>query len=94
MGRVVLTHSTYLEGLIPLLKRLAIDTDIKTITPGQIKRVRGRSQSFKLKITVPIKGGFKLIARRGNSAQEVFVVTTKSMESLKELIRRENQDVK
>jgi hypothetical protein len=39
MGRLVITHSTYLEGLIPLLKRLVQDPAIDTITPAVISRV-------------------------------------------------------
>ena len=38
MGRVVITHSTYLEGLIPLLKQLA-NPQVVTVTPAVISRV-------------------------------------------------------
>ena len=75
MGRVVITHSTYLEGLIPLLKQLAKDPQVVTVTPAVISRVKGRCQGLKLRISAPITGGHKLVARRGTSAQEVFVVT-------------------
>jgi hypothetical protein len=75
MGRVVITHSTYIDGLIPLLRQLARDPGIDTITPAVISRVRGRSSALALRISIPITGGFKLVARRGTSAQEVFVVT-------------------
>ena len=33
LGRVVLNHSTHIEGLIPVLKKLALNIRIKTITP-------------------------------------------------------------
>ena len=36
MARLVITHSTYVEGLIPLLRRLATLPDIDTITPAVI----------------------------------------------------------
>ena len=75
MGRVVITHSTYLEGLIPLLKALAREGGIDTVTPAVISRVRGRSEHLRLRVSTPITGGFKLVARRGASAQEVFVIT-------------------
>ena len=75
MGRVVITHSTYIEGLIPLLRQLALHPSIDTITPAVIARVRGRSSGLALRISAPITGGFKLVARRGSSAQEVFVIT-------------------
>ena len=75
MGRLVITHSTYLEGLIPCLKRLVREPEIDTITPAVISRVKGRAPELRLKISIPIRGGWKLVARRGSSAQEVFVVT-------------------
>jgi hypothetical protein len=84
MGRVVITHSTYLEGLIPLLRTLAEADGIDTVTPAVISRVRGRSPSLRLRVSTPIRGGFKLVARRGGSAQEVFVVTTWSREHLQQ----------
>ena len=86
MGRLVITHSTYLEGLIPLLKRLVKDPGIDTITPAVIARVKGRSPELRLRVSTPIKGGWKLVARRGSSAQEVFVVTPLSADALSERI--------
>ena len=60
MGRVVITHSTYLEGLIPLLKQLAKDPQVVTVTPAVISRVKGRCQGLKLRIsTRPLPGGTK-----------------------------------
>ena len=85
MGRLVITHSADVEGLIPWLKALAGDEAIQTITPGVIARVRGRSPGLKLRLSTPMRGGFKLVARRGSTVQEVFVVTTLDAE---ELVRR------
>ena len=82
MGRVVITHSTYLEGLIPLLRQLAKAEGIDTVTPAVISRVRGRSPGLRLRISTPISGGHKLLARRGGSAQEVFVVTAWTRDQL------------
>ena len=84
MGRVVITHSTYLEGLIPLLQELARQPGIETVTPAVISRVRGRANSLRLRVSTPIIGGHKLVARRGSSAQEVFVVTGLSRDQLQE----------
>lgn len=84
MGRVVVTHSTYLQGLIPQLRRLAGDPAISTVTPAVIRRVKGRCEGLKLRISTPISGGFKLMARRGTSVQEVFVVTDLSREALEQ----------
>jgi hypothetical protein len=84
MGRLVINHSTYIEGLIPVLRKLALEPGIDTITPAVISRVRGRSQGMRLRISAPIKGGYKLMARRGSSAQEVFVVTGWGRDRLQE----------
>ncbi len=84
MGRVVVTHSTYLEGLIPLLQRLAARPGVDTVTPAVISRVRGRSPVLRLRVSTPITGGYKLLARRGTSAQEVFVVTRWTREQLEQ----------
>ena len=75
MGRIVVTHSTYLEGLLEKLKLISKDNKIKTITPGRISKTKGRRESLELKITTKIKGGFKLLARKGNGVQEVFLIT-------------------
>jgi hypothetical protein len=82
MGRVVITHSTYIEGLVPLLKRLAQVPGIDTVTPAVICRVKGRSPQLRLRVSAPITGGHKLVARLGTSAQEVFVVTPMEKEEL------------
>ena len=84
MGRVVITHSTYLEGLIPLLRQLAGQPGIDTVTPAVISRVKGRALGMRLRVSAPITGGHKLVARRGTSAQEVFVVTNLSREELQQ----------
>jgi hypothetical protein len=76
MGRVVITHSTYIEGLIPLLRKLAGEAGIDTVTPAVLTRVKGRSSGLRLRVSTPITGGFKVLARRGTSAQEVFVLTS------------------
>ncbi|MFM8936156.1 MAG: DUF2103 domain-containing protein [Vulcanococcus sp.] len=91
MGRVVITHSTYLEGLIPLLKRLARHPAIDTITPAVIARVRGRAPELRLRVSAPITGGWKVLARRGSSAQEVFVVTSLSADELGAVVEQERQ---
>ena len=86
MGRVVITHSTYVEGLIPLLRKLALHPQVDTITPAVISRVRGRSQGLRLRISAPLIGGWKLVARRGSSAQEVFLTTSLDREALQRAV--------
>jgi hypothetical protein len=86
MGRVVITHSTYVEGLIPLLRKLALHPQVDTITPAVISRVRGRSHGLRLRISAPLMGGWKLVARRGSSAQEVFLTTSLDREALQRAV--------
>lgn len=85
-ARLVLNHSTHLPGLIRILETLTKQSGIQTITPGVIGRVRGHAPRMQLRISVPIRGGFKIIARQGKTVQEVFILTTLSQEQLEEAI--------
>lgn len=85
-GRLVLNHSTHVPGLIPVLERLLTTAEVRTVTPGVIGRAKGHAPHLRLKISVPIQGGFKLVARRGKTVQEVFVLTTLSEAELSQAI--------
>ena len=86
MGRLVLNHSTNIEGLIPVLQKLALVNNIKTITPAVISRARGRSSKLIIRLSVKTINGYKAIALKGNTAQEVFISTELSKDELKEII--------
>ena len=86
LGRLVLNHSTNIEGLIPVLKKLALNMNIKTITPAVITRVRGKSSKLIIRISVKTINGYKAIARKGKTAQEVFISTDLSRNELKMII--------
>ena len=86
LGRVVLNHSTHIEGLIPVLKKLALNVRVKTITPAIISSVRGRSSNLIIRISVKTINGYKAIARKGKTAQEVFISTDLSKDELKKLL--------
>ncbi len=88
MGRVVITHSTYIEGLIPVLKKLASHEKVKTVTPAIISKVRGRSSKLIIRVSVITTGGFKAIARKGQSAQEIFITTDMNIDELRYLLNR------
>jgi hypothetical protein len=75
-GRLVWNHSTHIPGLIPVLERLTKYPGIKTITPAVIGRSRGHAPKLQIRLSVPITGGYKAIARSGKTFQEVFIVTT------------------
>lgn len=81
-GRLVWNHSTHLDGLIPILERLTQVHGIRTITPAVLSNGRSNSPQIQLKVSVPVRGGYKLIARKGKTIQEVFVVTDLTQEGL------------
>ncbi|MCX7595154.1 MAG: DUF2103 domain-containing protein [Fischerella sp.] len=85
-GRLVWNHSTHISGLIPILECLCKLHGIQTVTPGEIGRVKGHSPTLQLRVSVPIRGGFKVIARQGKTVQEVFILTTLSQEQLEEAL--------
>lgn len=85
-GRIVWNHSTHLDGLIPLLEKLITYEGIGTVTPAVLSRSRSHCPKMKLKVSVPIRGGYKLIARQGKSVQEVFILTNLEKSELELLI--------
>ena len=86
MGRLVLNHSTNIEGLIPILQKIALDINIKTVTPAVISRAKGRSSKLIIRLSVKTINGYKAIARKGKTAQEVFISTDLSKDKLEEII--------
>ena len=86
MGRLVINHSTNIEGLIPILQKLALNTNIKTITPAVISRARGKSSKLIIRLSVKTINGYKAIARKGKMAQEVFISTDLNKDELKKMI--------
>jgi hypothetical protein len=80
-GRLVWNHSTHLPGLIAILDKL-----ITTVTPGRIKKTRSHIPKMTLKISVPIRGGYKVIARQGKTVQEVFILSTLEQSELEQAI--------
>ena len=86
MGRLVLNHSSNIEGLIPILKKLALNINIRTVTPAIISRVKGRSSKLIIRLSVKTINGYKAIARKGKTAQEVFISTDLSKDELKQII--------
>ena len=86
LGRLVLNHSSNVEGLIPILQKLALHINIKTITPAAISRARGRSSKLIIRLSVKTINGYKAIARKGKTAQEVFISTDLSKDELKKII--------
>ena len=90
MGRLVLNHSTNIEGLIPILKKLAMNINIKTVTPAIISRAKGRTPKLIIRLSVKTINGYKAIARKGKTAQEVFISTDLSKDELNKLLKTFN----
>ena len=86
MGKLVLNHSTNIEGLIPVLQKIARNINIKTITPAVISRVRGKSSKLIIRLSVKTINGYKAIARKGKTAQEVFISKDLTKDELKSII--------
>ncbi len=85
-ARLVWNHSTHIPGLIPILERLCQHEGLQTVTPGVIGRARGHAPRMQLRVSVPIRGGFKIIARQGKTVQEVFILTVLSQDKLEDSI--------
>ena len=90
MGRLVQNHSTHIDGLIKWLKKIAVNSEIKTVTPGSLSKANGRGEKLVLKITIKTNEGYKLLARKGKLVQEVFLVTCLDESEIKEIIEKTN----
>lgn len=67
------------HGILPGLKDVLLDLtrieDVRSIVPGRIYATRGRpGGGLSVRVSAPTATGVKLIARRGSSVQEIFVV--------------------
>ena len=90
MGRLVQNHSTHIEGLIKWLKKIAKNSDIKTVTPASLAKTNGKGEKLALKVTIKTNEGYKLLARKGKLVQEVFLVTNLDEYEIIELIEKTN----
>ncbi|WP_413677795.1 DUF2103 domain-containing protein [Prochlorococcus sp. MIT 0916] len=90
MGRLVQNHSTYIDGLIKWLKKIAATDEIKTVTPASMSKTNGKGENLALKVTVKTKEGYKLLARKGKLVQEVFLVTSLDESKIIEIIEKTN----
>lgn len=90
---MVLTHSTYAEGLVPFLQRLADVEGVERIVPGRLASARGHVEHFELVVKTATDRGWKCAARKGTQVQEVFVVTALSREGLEGAIEATHGDM-
>ena len=87
-ARVVLNHSTHCDSLIAALEKLSSIDGIRSIVPGRLATARCNSERLSVRVTVRLRNGYKMIARKGTHVQEVFVVTRLSSEVLQQEINR------
>jgi len=73
-GKHKIEHSM-LENLRPVLDRLVLRDDIRSIIPGVIRPVRDAKGRVKIRITVPTQNGWKAIALANGARQELFIST-------------------
>jgi len=85
-GKLKIEHSI-LSDLRPVLDRLVVSDDIRSVIPGVIRPVRDAKGTVKVRITVPVQNGWKAIGLANGARQELFVSTTLSQPELEELFR-------
>jgi hypothetical protein len=73
-GKLKIEHSI-LDGLRPVLDKLVIRSDIRSIIPGVIRPVRDAKGPVKMHITVPTQNGWKAIGLCNGARQELFIST-------------------
>lgn len=85
LPRLVQTHSSFLDGLIPLLEKVREhyvswaraspgSPSLHTIVPSRLSRTRRRVAGFRVTVSTETEEGYKVLVRRGSSVQEVFFV--------------------
>ncbi|QOY86063.1 DUF2103 domain-containing protein [Paludibaculum fermentans] len=84
-NKLKIEHSI-IDGLRPVLERLLVHDDIRSIIPGVIKPVRDARGAVKIRVTVPTQNGWKAIALSAGARQELFVSTAIPQEELERRI--------
>ena len=85
-GKLKTEHSI-LDNLRPVLDRLVVRGEIRSVIPGVIRPVRDAKGAVRIRITVPTQNGWKAIALCNGARQELFISTALSEEDLAVLIR-------
>jgi hypothetical protein len=73
-GKLKIEHSI-LDNLRPVLDRLVMREDIRSIIPGVIRPVRDAKGDVRIRITVPVQNGWKAIGFSDGARQELFIST-------------------
>jgi len=73
-GKLKIEHSI-LDSLRPVLDRLVVREEIRSVIPGVIRPVRDAKGVVKVHITVPTQNGWKAIGLCNGARQELFIST-------------------
>lgn len=85
-GKLKIEHSI-LDNLRPVLDRLVVLDDIRSIIPGVIRPVRDAKGPVRIHITVPTQNGWKAIGLSNGARQELFISTEMTEKQLAEALR-------
>jgi Predicted metal-binding protein (DUF2103) len=85
-GKLKIEHSI-LDSLRPVLDRLVLREDIRSIIPGVIRPVRDAKGPVKIHITVPTQNGWKAIGLSNGARQELFISTPMTEQELAAAIK-------
>ena len=81
-GKLKVEHSI-IDGVREALEQLlATNSEIRSVIPGVIRRVRDAKGDIKIHLTVPTTNGWKAIALSAGARQELFISTSLSKEEL------------
>jgi hypothetical protein len=87
-GKLKIEHSI-LDGVRAMLQRLlAANPDIRSVIPGVIRVVRDAKGPVKVRITVPVRNGWKAIALSDGARQELFISTAMTREQLEAALEK------
>ncbi len=73
-GKLKIEHSI-LDSLRPVLDKLVVREEIRSVIPGVIRPVRDAKGVVKVRITVPTQNGWKAIGLCNGARQELFIST-------------------
>jgi len=90
-GKLKIEHSI-LDNLRPVLDRLVLREEIRSIIPGVIRQVRDAKGPVKIHITVPTQNGWKAIGLCNGARQEMFISTAMTQEELSKAIEQAIRD--
>lgn len=82
-----MNHSTFAEGVLPALRAIQHEEGLVLLVPSRLATTRSHAEHFRLRVTIPTRQGWKLLARKGRQVQEVLVVTSVSRERMEEITR-------